>query len=74
MADDFTQQRIDIKKLDKQAINNISSEVARSLSEIAEGDPNDAFHLKLGHIKGSFGRSIHKDFILGEPPQQQQAG
>jgi hypothetical protein len=44
------------------------------LTEIAEGDPNDAFHLKLGHIKGSFGRSIHKDFILGEPPQQQQAG
>ncbi|MFA3919917.1 hypothetical protein [Ruegeria hyattellae] len=60
-------KRIDIKKFDKATIKEISTDIVRALTEVAEADPDaeGKFHLKIGHIKVGFSRSGHGKIIIG---------
>jgi hypothetical protein len=72
MADFTEETRIDIRKLDKATIDSISSDIARKLTAIAQGDADQAFHVKVGHISAGFSKSGHTNVMIGGQPGQQQ--
>lgn len=64
---DYQNKRIDIAKLDKRAIEKVSSDIVRALSEVAADNPEakGKFYLKVRLPPVTFSR--HIEVIVGNP-------